>query len=123
MRRSGWVGGRSGVSLVEVLVSLLIFGSTILALTTAGVISGKQLRMSRSDVGLWAAVHSQLDSLSAAGYDQVTAGTRSVSSYQMSWVVQGTNPKKIILVAGAPNSRAEVVPDTFVAYVADWSQW
>lgn len=38
----------------------------------------------------------------------------------MSWTVQGTNPKKVILV-DAKKSTGQVVPDTIVTYLANWT--
>ncbi len=39
----------------------------------------------------------------------------------MSWTVQGTNPKKVILVVDAKNSIGQVVHDTLVTYLANWT--
>ncbi len=121
MRRRRALEGQGGVSIVEVLVSILIFATAILALTTAGVIAGKQLRMSRADVRLWSAVHYRLEALIAQGYDNVAAGSDTVLGYPMSWDVQGTEPKRIILTVQAPTSRGAANPDTFVTYLADWT--
>lgn len=108
-----------GFSMVEVLVALIIFSVAVLGLTSAVIVAGAQLRMSRVDILLWAAVHYQLDNLTAQGYDNVTAGTATVRGYPMTWDVQGTDPKKIILVTQVENSRRVAVPDTFITYIAD----
>lgn len=107
--------------MLELLVALVIFSVTVLGLTSAGVIAGGQLRMGRRDIQLWAAVHYQLDRLTAQGYDSVAAGSATVQGYPMSWTVQGTNPKKVILVVDAKKSTGQVVPDTIVTYLADWT--
>ncbi len=39
----------------------------------------------------------------------------------MSWTVQGKNPKKVILVVDAKKSTGQVVPDTIVTYLANWT--
>ncbi len=78
----------SGVSLIEVLVALLIFSSTVLGLTAMGLVAGKQLRMSRNDMRVWTAVHYQMDKLTAIGYDSLTgAGAETVQGSSMYWEI------------------------------------
>ncbi len=77
----------SGVSLIEVLVALLIFSSTVLGLSAMGMVAGKQLRMSRTDMRVWTAVHYQMDKLTAIGYDNLTAGAETVQGSGMSWEI------------------------------------
>ena len=113
---------RSGMSILEVLVALLIFAVAIVALTSAGVIAGTQLRMSRADVHLWAAARYKLEELTALGYDNVTAGSDTVQGYAMTWKVQGTDPKKIVLTVQAKNGKGDAVADTIVTQLADWSE-
>ncbi len=55
----------------------------------------------------------ELDSLRAE-LDAVKNGL------DISWTVVGTAPKKVLMIVYRPNSRAVIVPDTFVNYVADW---
>jgi prepilin-type N-terminal cleavage/methylation domain-containing protein len=121
MKLSRWRGDASGLSMVEVLVALVIFSVVIVGLTSAGIVAGAQLRMSRTDVRVWTAAHYQLEKVTAAGYDGVSAGTDTVQGYPVSWDVQGTDPKKVILTVQAKNSAGVVVPDTFVTYLADWT--
>ncbi len=121
MKISTLRGDTSGISMLEVLASLMLISVVILGLTSAGVIAGDQLRTSRADTRVWTAVQFQLDALSAQGYDNVTAGTDTVQGYPMSWDVQGTNPKKIIMTVLVKNRKGAAVPDTFVTYLADWS--
>ena len=111
----------TGISMIEVLVALIIFSITILGLTSAGIVAGGQLNMGRADIQLWTAVHYQMDQLTAEGYDSVTAGSATVQGYPMTWTIQGTTPKKILLVVDAKDSRGQVKPDTIVTYIADWT--
>lgn len=110
----------SGASLIEVLVSLLVFATGLLGLTSAGITTADLDRAGWTDSRVWAAVHHQLDSLSTVGYDNLTAGEGTVLGFPVVWDVKGNDPKKIILVTMAPNSKGVVVPDTFVTYVANW---
>ncbi len=119
MRPSPLRGVPDGFSMLEVVLSLMLFSVAVLGLTWAGMTASEQLRASRRDIGVWAAARNQLDQLTAQGYDSVTAGTDTVGGYAMSWEVQGVNPKKIVLVVQVENSSGLLVPDTFVTYMAD----
>ncbi len=106
--------------MVEVLVSLLVFSTAVLGLTSAGITATDLDKAGWTDSRLWAAVHHQLDSLSTVGHDKVTPGSATVLDFPLTWDVKGSDPKKIILVAVAPNWKGEAVPDTFVTYIANW---
>ncbi len=108
-----------GFSLLEVLVSVLLFSFVILGLTAAGIIAGAQLRRSGADIGAATAVYYQLEKLTAEGYDSVSAGSATVQGYPMSWDVLGTDPKRVVLVVQFDNGKGVVRPDTFVTYLAD----
>ena len=105
--------------MVEVIVSLMVFTLGVLAVTSAGVISGRQLRASRSDVQAWGAVHRKLDELTAQGYEEVASGSETVNGYELEWEVEEGNPKKVILTVQLPDRRGVALPDTFVTYLAD----
>ncbi len=119
MRPSLLRGVPDGFSMLEVLVSLMLFSVTVLGLTWAVMTASAQLRASRSDLQVWTAARNQLDELTAQGFDSVTAGTDTVAGYPISWDVQGVNPKKIVLVVQAQNWSGTLVPDTFITYMAD----
>ncbi len=107
-----------GASLVEVLVALLVFTVAVLGLTSAGVVASGQVREGWTDSRLWSAVHTQMDSLVAVGYDAVASGADTVAGYAMVWTVQPGNPKKIVLVTGTANYEGVAEQDTFVTYLA-----
>lgn len=108
-----------GVSVVEVLVALMIFTLAILALATAGSVASRTLRSGRSYMGSWAVAQSKLDSLTAVGWAALggQSGTETVQGYPVTWEVQGTNPRRVILVVERHLSGT-VYADTFVTYVA-----
>lgn len=112
----------SGISMVEVLVSLLIFSVVVIGLSAAGVIAADSIRASRSDTQMAAAVHYQFDVLKAQGYDNLAAGSDTVHGIPMSWEIQGGAPKRIILTVKTIDRKGVLVPDTFVTYLADWSK-
>ncbi len=109
-----------GVSLVEVLVALLVFTMAILALATAGAMASKTLRSGRSYMGSWAVAQSKLDSLTAVGWTDLggQSGTETVQGHLVTWEVQGTNPRRVILVVHR-NPSGTVYVDSFVTYVAE----
>lgn len=107
-----------GVSLVEVMTSLLIFVVAVLGLTTAGIVSSGQVREGWTDSRLWSAVHTQMDSLTAVGYDAVASGADTVAGYAMTWTVQSGNPKKLLLITGTADYEGVAALDTFVTYLA-----
>ncbi len=91
--------GSSGASLIEVLVALLIFSTTVLGLSAMGMVAGKQLRMSRTDMRVWTAVQYQMEKLTAIGYDGLTgAGAETVQGSSMSWEIKAPN---FVNVSGA----------------------
>ncbi len=119
MRMSGTDG--TGFSLIEVVVALVVFTAAVLALSTSGLLAGRQIQMGRVDSRVWTAAQSQMERIKAQGYDNVTAGSATVQGYPMSWTVLGTDPKKVTLAVQVTDWRGVVVPDTFVTYLADWT--
>jgi Tfp pilus assembly protein PilV len=110
---------REGVTLVEVLIGVIILSVALLGLAAAGGVAARQVYRGRVDMGRWAALQQQLESLVAEGYDNVTGGSGTVQGYPMSWNVTGTNPKQITLVVTRENFRGQMVQDTVVTYLAD----
>ena len=64
------------------------------------------------------AVHFQMETITADGYDALSGGSATVEGYPMEWVVQGVDPKKVILEVTTDRFGTSV-RDTFVTYVAD----
>ena len=110
---------RRGVSLVEILIGVVILSVALIGLAAAGSVAARQVYAGRQDMGRWAAIQEQLESLVALGYDSVTAGSNTVQGYPMTWTVTGTNPKQIIVLMERENYRGETVQDTFITYMAD----
>lgn len=62
-------GRRAGISLVEVVVSLLLLAGGMLAVTSSGGAVINQLKVSRTENDLWGALQTVADSLQQLGYD------------------------------------------------------
>ncbi|MGD2154153.1 MAG: hypothetical protein PVG79_12855 [Gemmatimonadales bacterium] len=108
-----------GVSLIEVLIGVIILTLALLGLAAAGGVAARQVYMGRVDMARWVAVQQQLETLVAAGYDSVSAGSDTVQGYPMSWTVSGDDPKQITLVLERENHRGQTVTDTVVTYMAN----
>ncbi|MFQ5689515.1 MAG: prepilin-type N-terminal cleavage/methylation domain-containing protein [Gemmatimonadota bacterium] len=112
--------GETGFTIIEILVALTILSVAIMSLITASTLATRQMKMSKADTKVWMAVQSELETLTAQGYDNVTAGSATVQGYPMTWTVSGTDPKKVTLIVQRKDWRQAVVPDTFVTYLSDW---
>lgn len=99
-------------------MSLMVFVVAVVGLSTTGIVSSEQVRAGWTDSRLWSAVHGQMDSLTAVGYEAVASGADTVAGYAMTWTVQPGNPKKIVLVTGTADFEGVAALDTFVTYLA-----
>jgi len=120
MVRLAQSNNESGFLLIEVVMAVLLMSVVIVGLVGAGILSGTQLRMSRTDLRVYEAAQQQMEELVATGFAAVMPGTAVKNGLDLKWTVAGTDPKKIILIVQRPNSRGTMVPDTFVNYLTDW---
>jgi hypothetical protein len=91
----------------------------VLGLAKVGFTTSQSLRTSRGYMEEWTIAQTKLDSLKALGWDALDgeAGSDAVEGHELSWVVQGENPRRILLMI--PHQvRSRVVVDTFTTYVA-----
>ncbi len=86
-----------GVALVEILVSIIILAVALLSLASASGQAARQIYHSRRELRMWSAVQSQVDSLRAAGFKNLVAGSATVEGYPVSWNVTGNDPKTVTL--------------------------
>ncbi len=111
----------AGSSLIEVMVSVIVFSIGVLGLTSAGLVAAKHMKMSQAYMTVQTVAAYQLERVTAQGYDGVTSGSATVRGTPVAWDVTGADPKKVVLVIQAKTWRGDVVPDTFVTYLADWT--
>ena len=90
-----------------------------MGLAAAGGVAARQVYMGRVDMGRWAALQHQVESLVAQGYDNVADGSGAVQGYSVERTVTGTEPKQITLLMTRENLRGVTVQDTLVTYLAD----
>ncbi len=86
-----------GVALVEILVSIIILAGALLSLAAASGHAARQMYDSRRELKMWSAVQSQVDSLRAAGFNNLVTGSATVEGYSLSWSVTGNDPKTVTL--------------------------
>ncbi len=110
---------RQGFTLVEIIMSVLIFSIMMGGLMSAGLVASNQLRVGQNDVRIWKAATYQLEKLIAEGYDSISSGSDTVQGYSTVWTVTGTAPKKILLVIDGKTLSGGIRPDSFVTYMAD----
>lgn len=105
-----------GISLVEVLVTIVILAGALMSLAAASGHAARQLYHSRTDMNYWAAVQATADSIASVGYDNLANGSATVQGYPMNWSVSGTDPKTLILRTQRTNRTGDVLQDSLVMY-------
>lgn len=91
--------GEPGFSLIEMIVSLMIFSIAVLGLGAAGTYTSRLLQVSDTHADGFVAVQWQAETLRNQGYEAVQSGSAPVMGYQVSWDVRGANPKRVVLTA------------------------
>lgn len=110
---------RRGMTLIEVMVALTVFTIAILVLASTGVVAYQTLEHGDDFAHSATIAQTKLDSLTALGWAALgpQTGSDTVASYPVSWVVQDSNPRRIILVVER-EAYGNTMADTFVTYVA-----
>ncbi len=86
-----------GVALVEIIVSIIILAAALLSLAAASAHAAGQIYHSRRELTMWSAVQSQVDSLRAAGFNNLVTGSATAEGYTVYWNVTGNDPKTVTL--------------------------
>jgi prepilin-type N-terminal cleavage/methylation domain-containing protein len=106
--------GEAGFTLAEIMVCIVILGTTLLSLTAASGYAARELSASRRDLTWWAVAQTQLESLAAEGFKDVASDSATVQGVPMTWTVAGTDPKTVTLVVRHVNSVGGTVRDTLL---------
>ena len=108
---------RSGFTLVEVIVAILVLGVGLLGLLGAAASTIRVI--GEGDRAVAAAYHSsgRIDQLTAQGCDDVASGSETVDGvYLLTWSVAGDSASRvrpIMVTAEYPGVRGRVRVDTF----------
>lgn len=110
-------GQRSGFTLVEVMVAILVMAVGLLGLLGAAASTIRVI--GEGDRAVAAAYHAsgRIDRLTALGCDDATSGSDTVDAvYRLAWMVAGDSSSRvrpIMLTAEYPGVRGQVRVDTF----------
>lgn len=117
---------RGGMGLVEVVVALLLLAGGMLAVTSTGTVVISQLKISQTELELWAALQTVGDSLQQLGHGNAAAGTRVDGGYTFTWTVDTSATDSLlaanlnrITLAGSVTEPA-LRSDTVLIYLADY---
>ena len=109
--------GQSGFTIVELLISMIIIAIGGVGFAAAVGLMSTELWIGNRDTNVAMLVADQAEFLKSIPYDSVQSGTRTEGDYQMSWTVQGSNPKKVILEATYARHSSGYMADTVVVYI------
>lgn len=112
------LSGDAGFSLTELLISLIMLSIGVVGFATAVSLTATELRIGRRDTDVALLAADRIEILKAMSHDSVAPGSSTQGDYQLDWVVEGSNPKKVTLVATFPREKGGVQSDTFVCYIA-----
>ncbi|UCF19379.1 MAG: hypothetical protein JSU87_15860 [Gemmatimonadota bacterium] len=111
------LGSRGGFSVTEVLISVVVIAIGVVGLTSAIGLASAEMRLGQRDTELSMLMSDQLELIKATDYEYVSSGERIEGPYQLSWSVQGSDPKRVVLVARHSFEEGHSRADTVVVYL------
>jgi prepilin-type N-terminal cleavage/methylation domain-containing protein len=106
-----------GFTITELLISVVIIAIGVVGFSTAVGLVSTELWIGQRDTDVSMLVAHPAEALNALPYESVQSGARSEGDYQLAWVVQGSNPKKVVLEATYSRRSGSQVSDTVVIYI------
>lgn len=111
------VRGQAGFSITELLMSVIIISVGVVGFASAVGLASTELWIGRRDTEVSMLVTDQLEEIKALDYSAVVPGSKTAGDYQLTWDVQGNNPKKVVLVATYASHNDGLLVDTLVTYI------
>ncbi len=108
---------QAGFTVTELLISVLIIAVGVVGFATAINLMSTELWIGQRDTEVALLFADQAERLKSTPYEAVQPGSRSDAGYQLSWDVQGSDPKKVILEATFPRRHGGELADTIVFYI------
>jgi Tfp pilus assembly protein PilV len=108
---------RSGFSITEVVVSVMIVSIGVIAFATAVGLAARDIRLGQRHTEIAMLIADQLEQLKSLPPELVQNGERTQGDYRLSWTVAGSSPTKVVLVAEYPGMKNSPRADTLVAYI------
>lgn len=116
-RHTSRLARRSGFSITEVVVSVMIVSIGVIAFATAVGLAARDIRLGQRHTDIAMLITDQLEQLKSLPPELVQNGQRTQGDYQLTWTVVGSNPKKLTLVARYPGLKSSPRADTLVTYI------
>ncbi len=113
------MSGRQGFTLVEIIMSVLIFSVMMGGLMSAGLVASNQLKVGQSDVEVWEVATYQMEKLIAIGYDSIKNGNDTIQGYPVDWQINGSSPKRILMTIDRKSIHGNWTSESFETYVRD----
>ena len=111
---------RQGFTLIEIVISLLIFSIMMGGLMSAGLVASGQLYEGKDDVEIWEVANYQMERLIAEGYDNIVNGKDTILGHPVDWKVSGTSPKEITITIDKKSYKGkEKKAQAFVTMLAN----
>ena len=107
---------QAGVSILEVLISLIVFTVGALAAVQQSLVARQQARVGEYVTEAAAAVQYQMEALRSLPYDSLGSGSDSVWGFPLTWTVSGTALKVLLVTVERPTVLGGLTVDTFVTY-------
>ena len=117
-RRVRTLGHEAGISLVEVLISLIVFTVGALAAVQQSLTARQHARVAEYVTEAAAAAQYQMEALRALPYDSIGSGSAKVWGFPLAWTVTEPGGKVIVLTVERPTVLGGVTVDSFVTYAA-----
>ena len=109
---------QAGVSILEVLISLIVFTVGALAAVQQSLMARQQARVGEYVTEAAAAAQYQMEALRSLPYDSLGSGSGTVWGFPLTWTISDTIPKVVILTVERPTVLGRLTVDTFVTYAA-----
>lgn len=107
----------AGFSLVELMISLVIFALAMGGLLSMAILGTDQLRAGASEDERWAVAHQKMEELIATDTAALAGGLDTVRGHPLEWTIVKGAPTRIILVVGPEEGALLRRADTIVTYV------
>lgn len=108
---------RSGFTLTEVLISVVIIAIGVTGFVSAVGLATTELWMGERDTEVALLMADQAERIKALPYNQVLPGSETVEDYTLTWDVQGANPKRVVLEATYARYGGGQAADTVVLII------
>ncbi len=108
---------QAGFTVTELLISVLIIAVGVVGFATAINLMSTELWIGQRDTEVALLFADQAERLKSTPYDSVQAGSRNAGGYQLSWDIQGSDPKKVVLEASFSRRDGGELADTVVFYI------